>query len=245
MYKRQHENIVVLGRGTTEYLTPLKYNISEIKDAAGLFNGKAYLAEDANERAFKEMASASKIIHIAAHTIINDSIPELSGIFFSTLSDNIDLKSETEDNVIYINEIFNMNLNSRLIILSACETGKGKLLKGEGLISIGRAFKYAGCPGMIMSLWKINDQSAYEIIMAFCRNLKKGYKKDIALRNAKLDYLKHAENFSTAHPFYWSAFILIGNNEPLFSHKGRNLILTGSGILLIAFLLFFRHLKKR
>ena len=236
--------INALGRNKIEFLTPLKYNSREIKDASSIFNGMAYYGVDANEKTFMKYASAFTIIHIAAHTIINDSIPELSGIFFTPLSGDVDDHAGTEDNAIYINEIFSMNLNSSLVILSACETGKGKLLKGEGLISIGRAFKYAGCPSLIMSLWKINDRSASEIISSFCSNLKKGNSKDVALRKAKLSYLRKAGNLGNTHPFYWSAFVVIGNNEPLFSRPAKKLIWPGCGFLLIALFLFFRFVRK-
>jgi CHAT domain-containing protein len=125
-------------------------------------------------------------------------------------------ENDTYSDVIYINEIYNLNINSSLAILSACGTGKGKLLKGEGLISIGRAFQYAGCPGMIMSLWKISDLSAAEIMKSFCRSLKKGRNVDVALRNAKIHFLEHAGVTGHSHPFYWSAFVLIGKENPLF-----------------------------
>jgi hypothetical protein len=110
-------------------------------------------------------------------------------------------------------------------------------------MSIGRAFKYAGCPNLIMSLWKINDRSAAEIINRFNRNLKKGQSKDVALRKAKIDYLNSSTIYSRAHPFYWSAFILIGDNEPLF--PGKRIILLASGLLLIAIFAFLRIRKRR
>jgi CHAT domain-containing protein len=210
------KKVRVLGKENSAYLTPLKYNRLEIEEAASIFKGRAYLGKSANVKTFREHRPSIGIIHIAAHTFINDSIPELSGIFFSNESDSNSSGNETYKDVIYVNEIYNLDINSRLAILSACETGNSKLLKGEGLISIGRAFQYAGCPAMIMSLWKISDRSAAEIMKRFCQNLKKGRNVDVALRDAKMSFLNHAGVTGHSHPFYWSAFVLIGNNEPLF-----------------------------
>lgn len=216
LQKEGLKKVRVLGKGNSAYLTPLAFNRQEIEEAASIFNGRALIGKSANAKAFRENKLSSRIIHIAAHTVINDSIPGLSGIFFSNESDSVMNENDTYNDVIYVNEIYNLDINSSLAILSACGTGKGKLLRGEGLISIGRAFQYAGCPGMIMSLWKISDLSAAEIMKSFCRSLKKGRNVDVALRNAKIQFLKDAGVTGHSHPFYWSAFVLIGKENPLF-----------------------------
>jgi len=221
------------GRENSVFLTPLKYASLEIKAAAGIFKGAAYIGERAISGRFKDFLSA-KIIHFAGHTFINDSLPELSGLFFSDL---------TESDVIYANEIFNLNLDAELIILSACETGRGKLRKGEGIISIGRAFKYAGCRSLIMSLWKVNDHSTSDIMISFCRNLKKGQRTDAALRNAKLAYMNSSENSNGPHPFLWSAFIVIGDNGPLFRNRYKPWIFSVLMLILVA--VVFRYMRKR
>jgi len=205
--------IHVLGK-SGGFLSGLKYNVEEIEDAAEIFKGKAYLGKDATKKHFRNSVS-SKIIHFAGHTIINDSIPELSGMFFSGLND---LNGNNE--VLYLDEMFNLDLNTQLAILSGCETGFGRLLKGEGLSSIGRAFKYAGCNDLVMTLWKINDHSASILIKKFCLSLRHGVPTATALRKAKIDCLKSIDNGRPANPFYWSAFIMIGSNEPLF-HKNK------------------------
>jgi CHAT domain-containing protein len=236
------KRVKVLGRGNAAYLTPLTYNRQEIEEASSIFNGRAYIGKSASADAFRRNRLSSRIIHIAAHTVINDSIPELSGIFFSNDSDNGRKDGENYRDVIYVNEIYNLNINSSLAILSACGTGKGKLLKGEGLISIGRAFQYAGCPGMIMSLWKISDRSAAEIMKIFCRNIKKGRSVDVALRDAKIDFLDRAGTTGYSHPFYWSAFVLIGKDKPLFH---RNYTLPVILFVLLILVSGFIYFKKR
>jgi CHAT domain-containing protein/tetratricopeptide (TPR) repeat protein len=237
------KKVRVLGKNNSSYLTPLAFNRQEIEEAASIFNGRAYIGKSANANAFRGNRLSSKIIHIAAHTVLNDSIPELSGIFFSNDPEEGVKENETYNDVIYVNEIYNLNINSSLAILSACGTGKGKLLKGEGLISIGRAFQYAGCPGMIMSLWKITDRSAAEIMKVFCRNIKRGRNVDLALRDAKIDFLNHAGAYKS-HPFYWSAFVLIGKDRPLFH---RNYIVPAMlFVLIIAVggLIYFKKKKR-
>jgi CHAT domain-containing protein len=236
------KRVNVLGRESAAFLTPLTYNRREIEEAAAIFDGKAFLGERANAKNFRENCATSTIIHIAAHTVINDSIPELSGIFFSDDQEGGLKGTDFYHDVVYVNELYNLRINARLAILSACATGKGKLLKGEGLISIGRAFQYAGCPSMIMSLWKISDRSASEIMKLFCRHLKKGESVDVALRHAKIDYLNQAESAGRTHPFYWSAFVLIGNNEPLFH---RNIMWPALCALVLPVILIFLILRRK
>jgi CHAT domain-containing protein len=110
-----------------------------------------------------------------------------------------------------------MNILARLAILSGCETGIGHIKKGEGILSLARAFKFAGCPNIIMSLWKVNDKTTKEIMVAFNKYLKKGMEKDRALQLAKINYLKGSKNL---HPVFWSSFVLIGNEDPI-RHPGK------------------------
>ncbi len=227
--------VSVLGQ-KTGFLSGLKYNMEEVEDAARIFKGKAYLGNDATEPNFRS-AISSRIIHFAGHTIINDSIPQLSGMFFSSLDD----KDEKHE-VMYLDEMFNLEMNTDLAILSGCETGFGRLLKGEGLSSIGRAFKYAGCNDLVMTLWKINDRSASVLIKKFCRNLRQGIPAASALRKAKIDCLESTGTGLPANPFYWSGFIMIGSNEPLF-HKDDKLIFIG-GIALAFFLVMFFYVRR-
>lgn len=206
------DEVRVLGR-KSGFLSNLKYNTEEIEEASEIFDGQAFLGKEATESHFKNSLS-SKIIHFAGHTIINDSIPELSGMFFSGDDDR-----NGNNDVLYLDEMFNLDMNTHLAILSGCETGYGQLLKGEGLSSIGRAFKYAGCNDLVMTLWKINDHAASIMIRNFCLNLRRGVPTAEALRKTKIESLKSTGTGRPPNPFYWSAFIMIGNNEPLFNRK--------------------------
>ena len=103
-------------------------------------------------------------------------------------------------------------------MLSACETGFGKYEEGEGVMSLGRSFMYAGIPSVVVSLWQVNDYSTSIIMENFYANLSEGMNKDSALQQAKISYLKEAKGI-LANPAFWSPFIQIGNSSPLIIEK--------------------------
>jgi CHAT domain-containing protein len=108
-----------------------------------------------------------------------------------------------------------MHFNARLAVLSACKTGYGKIVKGEGMQCLARGFMYAGCPSLIMTMWEINDKSGSGLMKNFYEYLSKGKAKDEALQQSKLDYLKNADNIKS-NPYYWAGYINFGNHEALF-----------------------------
>jgi len=144
-----------------------------------------------------------------------------------------------------------MELNAELALLSACETGAGELARGEGIMSLGRAFKYAGCPNVAMSLWKANDKTTAQIMESFSQYLIGGMQKDEALRQAKLSYLERSDKIKS-HPFFWATFVMVGNNTPL-SKTSKSLgdaapmLMVGLMVLvlLIAFILIRIFLSRR
>ncbi len=149
-----------------------------------------------------------KFIHIATHGFVNSEKPELSGI---VLSENT---AGNNDGVLFTGEIYNLSINSDLVVLSACETGLGKVSKGEGIIGLSRALLYAGTNNIIVSLWKVADISTSELMINFYTNLlaDEKAKNNIflyshSLRNAKM---KMIESKQFGHPFFWSPFVLIG-----------------------------------
>jgi CHAT domain-containing protein len=239
------QTVKILGNETSVLLMPLKYSNDEVKSAASVFRGNVFAGKKAHVAEFIENIGAARIIHFAGHTFINDSVPELSCLLFSEpegrLSDH-----NSESNMIYVNEILSLNLNANLVLLSTCESGYGKLLKGEGLISIGRSFRYAGAQSIVMTLWKINDQSASHIIRLFCKNLKKGRTSDVSLRNAKLDFLANV-NPKNTHPYYWAAFVFIGDDGPVMG-RGNSWYIIGillPAIIVLYFLVFKIKIKRR
>ena len=154
------------------------------------------------------LASANKYgtLHLATHADVNDSVPGLSYIAFFP---------SNEDYRLYSREIYDLRLDSTdLVILSACRTGMGRLVKGEGLMSLSRAFAFAGCPNIIMSLWMAEDKTTSFITRRLHEYLEEGYTKDEALQMSKKDLLKDKNidpRFKT--PNYWAHLMYIGEYE--------------------------------
>ena len=188
---------------------PLPGARSEAEMISNLFGGNIFVENQATEEAFKQNAGNYQILHLAMHTLMEEDEPLYSKLLFSQSKDSL------EDNFLYVDELYNLQLNSDLVVLSACNTGYGRFSQNEGLMSISRAFAYAGCPSVVMSLWKIPDKETSQIMVDFYQNLKKGDYKDHSLRQAKLTYLDQVKVPELAHPFYWAGFISMGNNEPL------------------------------
>ena len=166
----------------------------------------------ANEAVFKSNAIDYGILHLATHAIIDGENPLNSYLIFTSTGDS------TEDNNLYAWELYNMRLNAQMAVLSACNTGFGKLQRGEGVMSLGRAFAYAGVPSIVMSLWPAEDESTADLMGYFYEALAEGQSKDEALRNAKLRFLKEMPP-SKHHPFYWAGFVVQGDAGPLKSNE--------------------------
>lgn len=201
-------------------LPPLKKNREEVEKVSAMLQGISFLGKEASEKAFKTYAGQSNILHLSMHAQASDHNPLSSGLAFSspgsreTKQEKEEKESAAEDGFLYLYELYNMSLKAELAILSACQTGGGKLSRGEGIISLGRAFKYAGCPNIVMSLWNASDHTTAGIMQSYSRFLLDGAGKGEALRQARLEYLSSADNH-LSHPYYWSAFILLGDNQPV------------------------------
>ncbi len=174
-------------------------------------NSKIFIGNDATELNFRKFCSDYDILHLAMHAFINDSLPAFSCFAF-TPSDGHELEN---DGWLNTADIYNLDLSARLAVLSACNTGTGKLKGGEGIMSLARGFIYAGCPSIVMTLWEAEDIAGTKIMNSFYKNLRKGKPKDEALRTAKLEYLENAKPHM-AHPHYWLGYVSIGNPAPLF-----------------------------
>lgn len=191
------------------YLPPLPQSAKEASLVARLMGVKAspkvLLGEEASESAFVRDGPSAGYLHFAVHSLLNEQQPYYSGLVLSPEKDT--------DGLLQSFEIFNTRLNCRLVTLSACETALGKLLKGEGIISMTRAFLLAGSESIVVSLWSIED-STVDFMGVFYENLSKGQPLPMALRNAKLHYLDKMVTFgssyrlSFSHPFFWAPFVL-------------------------------------
>jgi len=192
-------------------LIPLPGVQREIELIAKEVKASLFRGQEATEKNFRENSKHHDILHLAMHAFINDSLPAFSRFAFTQGQDTL------IDNDGWLNtaDIYNLDLNSRLTVLSACNTGSGNLRKGEGVMSLARGFLYAGCPSIVMTLWEVEDNAGTEIMQSFYQILKKGRNTDDALRQAKLNYLENA-NPRMAHPHYWLSYVNIGSTEPLF-----------------------------
>src|SRR5205807_850968 len=122
------------------------------------------------------------------------------------------------EDFLFLDEIYSLNLDTcRMIVMSACETGRGKWVHNEGVMSFARAFLYAGCPSTINTLWKADDHSTAEIMKLFYKYLEQGDDKLIALQSAKLEFIKN--NPLSRNPAYWSHIVLTGDTQALYKKK--------------------------
>ncbi len=191
-------------------LTELAFNKEEVVEAYQLFGGMHYTGTDATKANFRKSAPGAAILHLSMHGLVHDKNPLSSHLVFTKYD-------QEDDNRLFAYELYSgHNLQADLAVLSACNTGYGKLQKGEGILSLSRAFKYAGCPNIVMSLWSANDQSAKDLLTGFFVHLKKGQGKATALEMARRQYFTDPRMADEKmHPFYWAAFVLIGDNEPV------------------------------
>lgn len=194
--------------GNTVYLLPIPGVENEIREIRKIASGTSLLGKKSTETAFKKNASKYNILHFAMHTLINNEKPMLSKLVFYQDGDS------GEDGMLNTYELFGMDLNAGLAVLSACNTGSGKLLKGEGIMSLARGFMYAGVPGIVMTMWAVEDQASAQIVTSFYSYLDKGMPKDEALRQSKLDMLSEG-NMLRSHPYYWAAYVTIGDYSPI------------------------------
>lgn len=145
-----------------------------------------------------------RFVHFATHGILNSEHPELSGIVLSM----VDERGQPANGFLRLNEIYNLNLPADLVVLSACQTGLGKEIRGEGLIGLTRGFMYAGAPRVVASLWKVDDAATAELMKRFYQGmLKDNLRPAAALRAAKVEMWKQKR---WSAPFYWGAFELQG-----------------------------------
>lgn len=197
---------------TRSGFAPLKHNKAEAESIEQIWTGKALHTQYASEKSFKELADDYQIIHLAMHAFANDENSMFSGLVFRESKSPDSIIEEEEDGILYAQEIYDMHIGADLVVLSACDTGTGQLRKGEGILSLARAFAFAGVPSTAMSLWQADDETISQIMTSFHQYLKEGYTKSSAMRQAKLDFLESSDR---THPYFWAAFMTIGDDSPI------------------------------
>jgi CHAT domain-containing protein len=221
-------------------LLPIPGAKAEVGKISTIYKGTVFEGAAASEKIFKTEASKYNILHLSAHTIIDNDNPMYSKLVFSPVSGSKD------DGLLNTYELFNMKLGAELAVLSACNTGNGRLQQGEGIISIARGFFYAGVPSVVMTLWSVEDASSAKLMELFYKYLHKGLPKDEALRQAKLEFLNHCDQLET-YPYFWAGYVNIGDNLPLENkyRKFYNYLLICATLLIVSGLLLFYFKRKK
>jgi CHAT domain-containing protein len=213
----------------------LLYSAEEIHD----LKGQKFLDNLATKEEFLKEINHFPIVHLATHarSDLNNAAESWVAFYPKDSSD--------QQNKLYLEELYGLNMeNTKLMIISACETGQGELVSNEGVISIARAFTYAGCSSVVNSLWKADDRATAAILRQFHFYLKKGLSKSRALQKAKLDYI-HSNSLHRS-PEYWSHLVLIGDNEPVsVAGKTWMIAMAGGGMLLAGLLLITLKREKK
>ncbi len=197
------------------------------------YGGKVLAGEKSTRSGFLENAAGHTIMHIGTHTEINNISPAYSRLFFAKTS-------QEPGNHLFAYEIYNYHFPNHLTILTACDTGKPTYQPGEGMTSLAHAFHYAGSRSLLMSLWKIDEQSSSFITQKFLDHLANGHNKAKALSMAKADYLEIAKGRTLA-PVYWAGIVVTGDNSPVkITKKSRyRFLLWGlAGLFLIGIIIW-------
>jgi CHAT domain-containing protein len=181
----------------------------EVRRIASLFPAEqtaTFLGPEASEENVKTSAAvkSARHLHFATHGELDESTPERSGLRLAHTD------ATAGDGLLQVREVFNLELHADLVVLSACQTGMGKEVSGEGLIGMTRAFLYAGAASVVVSLWQVDDESTADLMVSFYRHLERTGDKSEALRLAKLDLIDRSPYFQ---PYYWAPFILIGQAQ--------------------------------
>jgi len=169
-------------------LQKLKFSQKEITAINEFLGGKMFLGQAASTEQFKQEVDQFKIVHLSTHAEAGATA--------------MDTKIHFLDDYLTVKDIYNTPISADLTVLSACETGIGKL---------------PGCPSMVTSLWQVDDNKTAKLMVDFYKNLKKGMSKPVALQQAQITYLDTLTSLEAAHPFYWAAFIQTGASKPIFS----------------------------
>jgi CHAT domain-containing protein len=146
-----------------------------------------------------------RYVHLATHAVVDENHPALSRLLFAPES------GSAEHGVLTLGDVYNLRLNADLVVLSACDTGRGEIARGEGIIGLTRGFLYAGARSLLVSLWPVSDEATTRLMLDFYTELLKGETKARALREAKLRNL--TRNPEHAKPFYWSSLVLVGDRR--------------------------------
>ena len=208
----------------------LKCSRKEIETISEIINKKKINTSASKMHTIFEQASETSILHLATHACADPSNPDFSTLYFNNES-------------ITTSEIKLKEIGADLIVLSACDSGFGKVNKGEGAMSLSKSFFHAGCNSTLVSYWPVDDCTTADLMSYFYKNLNDGQEKHVALANAKKSYVENTHPL-TAKPYYWAGFVIIGDESAIWPNAGFPTYYLLFGILLLAVLFVLFKSKK-
>lgn len=210
----------------------------EISSVYRWFRGERFEGVRATETNFRRVLDGHSVIHMAMHSVPDTVTPEYSFLQFSAGGDSL------HDGKLFNYEISLSRTRSPLVVISACNSGTGRLYQSEGLMSIARSFMLAGSSSVVKTSWKINDETSAQIMAGFYRYLSKGEPVNEALRNARLDYLKSSSPSFTC-PYYWAAYEVLGGRSPVTVKIRLLIILTVTAVAVVLIFAVFYFRRRR
>jgi CHAT domain-containing protein len=186
--------------------TNLSGATNEILEISKYFKTERIKSKEATESKFMSKVNESNVLHLAMHSCIDKNNSKYSYLVFDSVSD------KQNDGRLYNYEIGNTRIKSPMVVLSACNTGDGNLIEGEGIMSLARGFFLAGVPSIICTYWDVNDDASEKIMAEYYYHLSKGEEKSEALRKSKLEYLSVTPP-AYSKPSYWAAYEVLGDNS--------------------------------
>ncbi|MEL7534398.1 MAG: CHAT domain-containing protein, partial [Bacteroidota bacterium] len=212
----------------------LLYNQASAQKLQQQFQGSLFQGAEATESQFKAKGDQFALLHLAMHGRVDPVDGQKTHLQFSA-------EDSLQDGYLHLFELYDLSLSAQLVVLAACESAAGDWIEGEGVMSLSRAFRYAGCPSLVASLWEADGRVAVQLLEAFYTELEAGNDKAKALQTARKNFLKTCRPELT-HPSYWSTFVLTGNADPLQKDSYLWLWITGITLLLsMSLLLFYKR----
>ncbi len=194
-------------RSVSDTLRTLGASAAEVGLITKQWNGTPCYGTAASIETFQQLASRYRILHLSTHAFADDRMGDYA---YLALGNPNDPKLYEK---LYARDLYTYTLNADMVVFSACKTGVGKLRRGEGIISMARAFSHAGAKSIVTTLWDVDDDASKDLLVDFYQQLQQGKTKDAALQQAKIDFLtkNRGDGGAMMHPFFWAGFIAIGD----------------------------------
>lgn len=217
------------------HLSPLDYNQQEVENISRGLAARLFTGREASRSQFVNLASDYQFLHIASHAMLDDTDHRFSYIAFSPDS------SGGAPSLLFLADLYGLEIQAEMVVLSACNTASGKLLNGEGVASLSQGFAYAGARSLVTTLWSVNDAATAQLMTYFYEGLEENLPKDIALQKARLRLLEE-EN---SPPFFWGAPIAVGDMSPIEKTDWYKAVFVSLLGILIGLIIFFRRKARR